>query len=115
VGSNNKISLKPFAQGKTYSNKPFKEVEVKGKTAYAGIKGEYKTKKGTTIKGSAAKSFDIGKVNFPGGSESWKGSTKPEYKIEIEKKFGGPKKPDLSDFIENKSQGGMMDYYKDII
>ena len=115
MGSNNKISLKPFAQGKTFSTKPFKDVEVKGKTAYAGIKGEYKTKKGTTIKGSVAKSFDIGKVNFPGGSESWKMESKPDFKIEIEKKFGGPKKPDLSDFIENKSQGGMINYYKDII
>jgi hypothetical protein len=100
VGSNNKISLKPFAEGKTYSTKPFKNVEVKGRTAYAGIKGEYKTKKGTTIKGSVAKSFDIGKVNFPGGSESWKGSTKPYLEFKVEKKF---------------KNGGIAKYYKDII
>jgi len=117
MSDKSKFSLKPFGQGATYKSTPTKDVKVKGKSAYAGLRGEYKNeKKGLTISASVAKNFDAGKVNFPGGSESWNVDSKPDFKIEIKKTFGGPKNnKDLSKIVENKSTGGMMDYYKDIL
>ena len=96
----NKLSIKPFGTISKGSSTPEKGVKVKSKSSFVGLEGKYTTKKGTKFSGSVSKEFYSGNVNFPGGSESWKGSTKPYFEFKVEKKF---------------NNGGIAKYYKDII
>jgi len=104
-----------FKIGPTYSiegSKLIPEKDVKVKTIYGqyGLKGEYKSgDKKLRITGSVTKDVTKGKVDFPGGSEKFTFKDKPYYRIDIEKKFGGPDpKKDLSKFIDSKVAGGLI-------
>jgi len=85
--SGGKVKFNVSAQGRTTSSKPAKGVDVDAKSAYGKIGATYTTEGGSEISFDVAKSFDMGKVNFPGGSESWKGSSKPQFFVGWKKKF----------------------------
>jgi hypothetical protein len=65
------INIKPIANISSYKSTPEKKVSVKGKAGMYGLQGEANLGKGFSISGMLAKQFDKGKVDFPGGSESW--------------------------------------------
>ena len=108
-----KINIKPFADIKSYSSTPEKEVSVKGKAGIYGIQGEADLGKGFSISGMIGKQFEKGKVDFPGGSESWNAKIPDEWNVQIKysKKFGKEPKPDLSKFVDDKSTGGLIKGY----
>lgn len=104
-----KLSIKPFGGVKKGSTKPNKYVDVDTTSGYYGIKGKYNLNDKTSISGSVSKDFYSDKVKYPGGSEKFKGSTKPYFEFKIEKKFGsGGKKQDLSQFVDEKNKGGSI-------
>lgn len=82
-----KAKLNISAQGGTRSSKPAKGVNVDSKSAYGKIGGTYTTDGGSEISLDIGKSFDMGKVTFPGGSEKWNVSSKPDIFIGWKKKF----------------------------
>lgn len=90
--------------------KPDEQVNVKTIYGQYGLKGQYESgDKKLRISGSITKDVTKGKVDFPGGSEKFKAESKPYYRIDIEKKFGGPDpKKDLSKFIDSKVAGGLI-------
>lgn len=98
--SGKKLSIKPFGGATSGSSSSEQGVKVKNTNAYVGITGKYTTDKGTTFSGSVSKDFYKGKVDFPGGSEKFKGEGKPYFEFKVEKKF---------------KNGGIAKYYKDII
>lgn len=89
---------------------PVEKVNVKTIYGQYGLKGQYESgDKKLRISGSVTKDVTKGKVDFPGGSEKFKAESKPYYRIDIEKKFGGPDpKKDLSKFIDSKVAGGLI-------
>jgi len=82
-----KTKFRISAQGRKGSFKPDDKVEVDTQSAYGKIGATYTTEGGSEISFDIGKSFDMGKVDFPGGSESWKGSSKPEFFLGYKKKF----------------------------
>jgi len=82
-----KAKLNISAQGRTISSKPAKGVDVDAKSAHGKIGATYTTEGGSEISFDIGKSFDMGKVDFPGGSESWKGFSKPEIFVGWKKKY----------------------------
>ena len=106
-----KFNIKPVGGVKKGSTKPNKYVGVDTTSGYYGIKGDYKTKGGTKISGSVTKDFSKADVKYPGGSQTFKSKGKPYISIQVEKKFGGPKKKDLTKFINEdrvkKANGGI--------
>jgi hypothetical protein len=107
------IKIKPIANISSYKSTPAKNVSVKGKAGMYGLQGEADLGKGFSISGMLGKQFDKGKVNFPGGSESWNAKIPDEWNIQIKysKKFGEKAKPDLSKFVDDKSTGGLIKGY----
>ena len=97
----NKFNIKPVGGVKKGSTKPNKYVDVDTTSGYYGLKGNYETKGGTKISGSVTKDFSKADVKYPGGSQTFKSKDKPYISIQVEKKFGGPKKKSLKKFINN--------------
>jgi hypothetical protein len=117
---NKKFSLDPIFKSSTYESTPEKDVKVKGTGVNLGVKGSYKTDSGLKFSGSVTKSYNIGKVDFPGGSDKWNVQSKPEFRLEVSKEFGEKSKPSLSQFVDSKADGGFIigkgkDYIKDLL
>ena len=75
------------AQGGKGTFKPDKNVKVSTTSGYGKAGVSYTTKEGTEFSFDIGKSFDMGKADFPGGSESWKGSSKPDFFVGFKKKY----------------------------
>ena len=101
-----KMKISPVGGVKKGSTKPNKYVGVDTTSGYYGIKGKYDFDGGTSVTGSVTQDFSKADVSYPGGSQTFKSEGKPNVSITVEKKFGGPKKPDLRKFIEKKKTGG---------
>ena len=84
-----KIKVKPYASVKKYSSTPEKDVDVEGTAGDYGINAEVDLGSGFTLSGGMGKSFDKGKVDYPGGSESWDADIPGNWRAELKysKKF----------------------------
>jgi hypothetical protein len=118
---NKKFSLDPIFKSSTYESTPEKDVKVKGTGVNLGVKGSYKTDSGLKFSGSVTKSYNIGKVDFPGGSDKWNVQSKPEFRLEVSKEFGD-ENLNLAylQFVDSKADGGFIigkgkDYIKDLL
>jgi hypothetical protein len=89
VKKKSKFKIKPYAKVGNYSNTPEKDVKVKGKSGEYGIEAEADLGSGFTISGGVGKSFDKGKVDYPGGSESWDANIPDNWRagLKYSKKF----------------------------
>ena len=127
-----KIKIDPYVDVSNYKQTPQKDVKVGGTQGRYGVQGEVDLGKGFKVFGRYEKSFDKGKVKYPGGSESWNAKIPDNWNVQIKysKKFGKEAKPDLSKLIDDKSTGGLTKkfskgdfvvakkdkkYYKDIV
>jgi hypothetical protein len=84
-----KFKIKPYARVGNYKSTPEDGVKVKGISGDYGIEAEADLGSGFTLSGGMGKSFDKGKVDYPGGSESWDADIPGNWRAELKysKKF----------------------------
>jgi hypothetical protein len=84
-----KFKVKPYARVGTYDKNPEEGVKVKGKSGDYGVEAEVDLGSGFSLSGGMGKSFDKGKVDYPGGSQSWDADIPDNWRAELKytKKF----------------------------
>ena len=82
-----KFKVKPYVRASSYKSTPVKDVDVKGKAGDYGLSAEADLGSGFTLSGSIGSSFDKGKVNYPGGSESWDADIPGNWNAQLKYKY----------------------------